>query len=69
VNRPILVVGTPGRLAELSMGGQLHMHGCGVLVLDEADQLLAPCFRKEMVRITEHAGARCPWAPRGGFRV
>jgi superfamily II DNA/RNA helicase len=34
----------------------LQMHQCGILVLDEADQLLAPQFREEMARIT---GERC----------
>ncbi|GAB4818516.1 hypothetical protein N2152v2_005562 [Parachlorella kessleri] len=93
--KPFLVVGTPGRIAELSRDGalqarwQLHVlaaeelawgfpdltrgeeletHKCGILVLDEADQLLAPQFREEMSRITgkpsmrqtgkEHCGKR-----------
>jgi superfamily II DNA/RNA helicase len=58
--RPIVVVGTPGRLAELSREGSLQTHRCGILVLDEADQLLAPQFREEMVRVTEHCGKRYP---------
>lgn len=58
LNRPILVVGTPGRLAELSRDGTLQTHRCPVLVLDEADQLLAPQFREEMARLTEHCGRR-----------
>ena len=57
--KPILVVGTPGRLAELSRDGILQTHRCGILVLDEADQLLAPQFREEMSRLTEHTGKRC----------
>ena len=35
VNKPILVVGTPGRLAEFVRGGTLKLHQCPVLVLDE----------------------------------
>jgi superfamily II DNA/RNA helicase len=58
LNRPILVVGTPGRLAELSKDGSLQTHQCGILVMDEIDQLLAPQFREDMVRITEHTGKK-----------
>ncbi len=31
----MVVVGTPGRIAELSRSGQLQMHQTGILVLDE----------------------------------
>lgn len=58
LNKPILVVGTPGRLAELSRDGSLQTHRCPILVMDEADQLLAPQFREEMARVTEHCGRR-----------
>lgn len=58
-NRPIVVVGTPGRLAELSKDGSLQTHHCGLLIMDEIDQLLAPQFREDMVRITEHTGKKC----------
>lgn len=56
--KPILVVGTPGRLAELSRDGSLQTHRTAMLVLDEADQLLAPQFREEMTRICGEAGGR-----------
>lgn len=59
INRPVMVVGTPGRLAELSKDGTLQTHNCGLLIMDEIDQLLAPQFREDMVRITEHTGKRC----------
>ena len=39
VHKPIMVVGTPGRLAELSLAGKLLMHPTGVLVLDEVSRL------------------------------
>ena len=58
LHRPILVVGTPGRLAELSKDGSLQTHHCGMLVMDEIDQLLAPQFREDMVRITDHTGKK-----------
>lgn len=35
LNKPLLVVGTPGRLTELSRMGKLHTHSCPILVLDE----------------------------------
>ncbi|KAK9813006.1 hypothetical protein WJX72_007336 [[Myrmecia] bisecta] len=57
-NKPVLVVGTPGRLAELSRAGRLQTHNCPILVLDEVDQLLAPQFREEMTRLTQHVGKR-----------
>ena len=33
--KPMVVVGTAGRIAELSRSGQLQMHQTGILVLDE----------------------------------
>jgi hypothetical protein len=36
LNRPLLVVGTPGRLAEMSRMGVLQTHPTRILVLDEA---------------------------------
>lgn len=59
LHKPIMVVGTPGRLAELSKDGSLQTHNCGLLIMDEIDQLLAPQFREDMVRITEHTGKKC----------
>jgi superfamily II DNA/RNA helicase len=58
LNKPFLVVGTPGRLAEMSRDGSLQSHGSSILVLDEVDQLLAPQFREEMSRITDHTGKK-----------
>lgn len=64
-NRPVLVVGTPGRLAELSREGVLQTHRTPALVLDEVDQLLAPHFRADLSRILEHTGGNlateCCW--------
>lgn len=55
-NKPSVVVGTPGRIAELSRAGKLQTHGCRFLVLDEADALLSHRFRPDMLRILEHVG-------------
>ena len=42
-NKPLLVVGTPGRLAELSRAGALQTHTTGMLVLDEVWDLGLSC--------------------------
>ncbi|KAD5508294.1 hypothetical protein R6Q59_031110 [Mikania micrantha] len=57
-NKPVIVVGTPGRVAEISSAGKLHTHGCRYLVLDEIDQLLSFNFREDMHRIVEHVGKK-----------
>lgn len=57
-NKPVIVVGTPGRIAEISAAGKLHTHGCRYLVLDEVDELLSFNFREDMHRILEHVGRR-----------
>ncbi|RYR04759.1 hypothetical protein Ahy_B06g084534 [Arachis hypogaea] len=53
-NKPAIVVGTPGRIAELSAAGKLWTHGCRYLVLDEVDELLSFNFREDMHQILEH---------------
>ena len=35
----------------------VQTHRTALLVLDEADQLLAPHFRSELLRLLEHVGA------------
>lgn len=57
-NKPIIVVGTPGRIAEISALGKLRTHNCRYLVLDEVDELLAFNFREDMHRILEHVGRK-----------
>ncbi|CAK0785427.1 hypothetical protein CVIRNUC_008636 [Coccomyxa viridis] len=57
-NKPLVIVGTPGRLAELSRDGTLQSHHTNMLVLDEVDQLLAVQFREDMVRIVEQVGRK-----------
>lgn len=57
-NKPSIIVGTPGRLAEISASGKLHTHDCRYLVLDEVDELLSFNFREDMHRILEHVGKR-----------
>jgi superfamily II DNA/RNA helicase len=54
--KPVMVVGTPGRLAELSLLGHLRTHHVRWLVLDEADELLGPVFVRHLTRLGEHAG-------------
>jgi superfamily II DNA/RNA helicase len=57
-NKPIIVVGTPGRISEISAAGKLQTHNCRFLVLDEVDQLLSFNYREDMHRILEHVGRR-----------
>lgn len=57
-NKPSIVVGTPGRIAEISAAGKLRTHNCRFLVLDEVDELLSFNFREDMHRILEHVGRR-----------
>ncbi len=42
-NKPLVVVGTPGRLAELSRAGILQSHDTPMLVLDEVCPMPAAC--------------------------
>ncbi|KAG7591452.1 Pentatricopeptide repeat [Arabidopsis thaliana x Arabidopsis arenosa] len=64
-NKPAIVVGTPGRIAEISKSGKLHTHGCRFLVLDEVDELLSFNFREDIHRILEHVGKRSGAGPKG----
>ncbi|KAA8521171.1 hypothetical protein F0562_011862 [Nyssa sinensis] len=57
-NKPAIIVGTPGWIAEISASGKLRTHGCRYLVLDEVDQLLSFNFWEDMHRILEHVGRR-----------
>jgi len=59
-NKPLIVVGTPGRIVDMVRGSTLRLHHCPVLVLDEADQLLAPAFAEDMAHIHDHCGKRLP---------
>lgn len=48
---PQLVVGTPGRLAELVAGGKLKLHGIRIMILDEVDTLVGDTFRDDVIRV------------------
>ena len=56
--RPLVVVGTPGRLAELSRSGVLRTHKTSTVVLDEVDQLLCHQFRDDLLRLLQHLGTK-----------
>lgn len=62
--KPLIAVGTPGRVAEMIRMGALKVHECPLMILDEADQLMAPNFAEDLVHINSHAGRRPP----GGVR-
>ncbi|GFR44107.1 hypothetical protein Agub_g5269 [Astrephomene gubernaculifera] len=56
---PLVVVGTPGRVAELVTNGTLHVWNCPLLVLDEVDQLRAhEDFRQHVDNICTHVGRK-----------
>eukprot|EP00210_Caulerpa_lentillifera_P000583 g564.t1 len=56
--KPVIGVGTPGRLAEHSRKGTLLTHRCPILILDEVDQLAKIQFKEDMIRLTEHTGKK-----------
>ncbi|GAX80023.1 hypothetical protein CEUSTIGMA_g7462.t1 [Chlamydomonas eustigma] len=56
MNKPIIVVGTPGRISEFIRLGALKIHRCPLMVLDEADQLLSTAFVEDMNHIATHCG-------------
>ena len=62
-NRPLLVVGTPGRLAEHSRLGTLRTHHTAAVVLDEVDQLLCSQFQADMLRVLQHLGSKLSDGP------
>ena len=51
MNRPLLSVGTPGRLAEMSRMGVLQTHSTRILVLDEVRR----CRRPPLCGAAQHA--------------
>ena len=46
-----IVVGTPGRVLDLSLKKVMNLSNCGILVLDEADKLLSQDFQKTVENI------------------
>ena len=57
-NCPQIIVGTPGRLADLSQAGHLQTHYTEKLVLDEADKLLNDNYAKDLQRLQAHVGKK-----------
>ena len=53
LNRPLLSVGTPGRLAEMSRMGVLQTHSTRILVLDEVRRLGCPCRAWSLLRLSD----------------
>ncbi|HEY9855582.1 MAG TPA: DEAD/DEAH box helicase [Stenomitos sp.] len=49
--KPPIVVGTPGRIAELITARKLNTHTVKALVVDEIDQVMAPAFKNELIRV------------------
>jgi ATP-dependent RNA helicase DDX6/DHH1 len=49
-----VVVGTPGRVLDLSYKGIMNLSKCSILVLDEADKLLSKDFQKTVENIIKN---------------
>ena len=49
-----VVVGTPGRVMDLSYKGIMNLSKCSILVLDEADKLLSKDFQKTVENIIKN---------------
>jgi ATP-dependent RNA helicase DDX6/DHH1 len=49
-----VVVGTPGRILDLSFNNIIDLSNCGIFVLDEADKLLSKDFEKTVENIIKH---------------
>eukprot|EP00898_Chlorokybus_atmophyticus_P004588 jgi/Chlat1/512/Chrsp103S01108 len=55
-NKPLIVVGTVGRVSELVRSKKLATHGIQTLILDEADKLLDPEYRRDLECIVRACG-------------
>ncbi len=53
-NNPRLLVGTPGRINDHLMRGNLKLHNAGFLVLDETDRMLDMGFTIQIEKIIEY---------------
>lgn len=62
-NKPMAVVGNPGRLLLLAKMGKLKFGGLRFLVLDEADRLTATDSRDEMLELARLAAANAAESP------
>ena len=52
---PTIVIGTPGRLMDLSDMGELKLHKCTYVVLDEADKMLDQGFRGDIEKLIDQS--------------
>lgn len=60
MNRPLLAVGTPGRLAEMSRMGVLQTHSTRILVLDEVRRLRSHCSVMQCTALRLSDGRQSP---------
>jgi ATP-dependent RNA helicase RhlE len=49
-----ILIATPGRMFDLRSRGILNVHACEILVLDEADHMLALGFYRDIIDIIRH---------------
>lgn len=53
-----LLVGTPGRIIDLMNRGHLHLDGCRIIALDEADKLLSEELRGNVEQIIQNCASK-----------
>ncbi len=53
-----IVIATPGRLIELIERGEIDLSRIGILVLDEADEMLSMGFKQDLNRILKYTGGK-----------
>mmetsp|Transcript_12718 Transcript_12718/g.6302 ORF Transcript_12718/g.6302 Transcript_12718/m.6302 type:complete len:81 (-) Transcript_12718:58-300(-) len=49
-----ILVGTPGRILDLTNKGVCNLSKCEMLIMDEADKLLSPEFQPLIERLLAH---------------
>jgi superfamily II DNA/RNA helicase len=56
--RPMILVGTPGRVIDMNRHSLIQLHRVHFLVFDEVDQLMTPAFLDDIKFIVSHTGIR-----------
>ncbi len=56
--KPHIVVGTPGRIADLGRAGILRLDRLEFLVLDEGDRLFSSEYREQVLWVLENSSSR-----------
>ena len=62
-NKPLVVVGTPGRLAAMQREGAVRLHQVRMVALDEADALADKTYKRDLAQLMEHMGKKVEGGP------